>query len=122
MSHLKLVSSDDDPMEIWPGVADVNREGVALAHEMLVLLEDYEDYDEHGIALADYCCLEDWPREGRPFHNFVAEYLKAARERGPEVEAGFCAALTDFVGMCSQGMSSDANRYDHLYMKRRASH
>jgi hypothetical protein len=102
--------ASDDPAEIWPGVADVNRAGVALALEMLMQLESCED-DEHGVRLSDYACLEDWPRQGRPFRNIVAEYLTAARKEGPEVEAGFCAMLTDFVGLGSGGVIADSGRY-----------
>jgi hypothetical protein len=116
MSAKVLLGPNSSSMEIWPGVADVNREGVTLAHEILVLLEDNED-DEHGVALADYGCLEDWPREGRPFRNFVAEFLKAARERGPEVEAGFCAVLTDMIAMTCQGMAPVARRYANFGKK-----
>jgi hypothetical protein len=108
-----LLGPNSNSMDIWPGWADVNREGAALAHEMFVRLEENED-DEHGVALADYGCLEDWPREGRPFRNFVAEYLKAARERGPDVEAGFCAALTDVVGLVFQEQAPTAHRYERL--------
>jgi hypothetical protein len=110
-SHLKLVvPSDTDAAEIWPGVADVNREGIALALEMLEQLENWEK-DEHGIQLSDYACLEDWPRQGRPFRNIVAEYLAAARKEGPEVEAGFCAVLTDMVGLLCSGTVPDSERY-----------
>jgi hypothetical protein len=97
-------------MEVWQGVADVNRAGIALGLEMLVQLEDFEN-DEHGIRPAEYACLEDWPRQGRPFRNIVAEYLKAARKEGPEVEAGFCAMLTDIVGLLCSGSVPDTERY-----------
>jgi hypothetical protein len=110
-SHLKLVApSDPDPREIWPGVVDVNRAGLTLAIEMLEQFESCED-DEHGIPLTDYACLEDWPRQGRPFRNIVADYLTAARKEGPEVEAGFCAVLTDMVSLFCSGTVPDAERY-----------
>jgi hypothetical protein len=111
-THLKLVAPprDPDPTEIWQGVADVNREGMARAVEMLEQLESRED-DEHGIRLADHACLEDWPRQGRPFRNIVAEYLAAARKGGPEVEAGFCAVLSDMLGLISSGSVPDSARY-----------
>jgi hypothetical protein len=102
---------DPDPDEIWPGVADVSREGVALALEMLVELENGDAPDEHGIGPANYACLEDWPRQGRPFRNIVAEYLTTARKGGSEVEAGFCAVLTDIVGLLSSGSVPDTERY-----------
>ena len=113
-SHLKLVvrPDDPDPEEVWPGVSDVNRAGLALAIEMLDLLEDGSGLsDEHGICLSDYACLEDWPRQGRPFRNVVAEYLTVARKEGPDVEAGFCAVLTDMLGLLCAGTVAHAERY-----------
>ena len=104
------IRPDLGPMEIWPGVADVDRAGIALAVEMLADLE-WNDEDEHGIPLADYACLEDWPRQGRPFRNVVAEYLMAARKEGPAVEAAFCAVLTDVVALCCTGTVPDSARY-----------
>src|ERR1700693_546426 len=112
-SYLKLVPpppDDPDPTEIWQGVADVNREGFALALQMLVQLEDWEQ-GEHGIGLANYAALEDWTRPRRPFRNIVAEYLTAARRGGLEVEAGFCAVLTAIVGLLCSGVVPDAERY-----------
>jgi hypothetical protein len=112
--HLKLVvpSDDPDPEEVWPGVADVNRAGLALAVEMLDLLEEGSgSSDEHGICLSDYACLENWPRHGHPFRNVVAEYLTVARNEGPEVEAGFCAVLTDIVALLCSGTVAHAERY-----------
>jgi|SRR5580698_7850292 hypothetical protein len=111
-SYLKLVASrrDPDPEESWPGVADINRAGLALAVEMLEQLESCED-DEHGVRLTDYACLEDWPRQGRPFRNVVAEYLSAARKDGPQVEAGFCAVLSDTIALHCSGMVPDSARY-----------
>jgi hypothetical protein len=112
-SHLKLVvpaEDDRNPAEVWPGWADVNRAGLTLAVEMLEQVESSEE-DEHKIRLADYACLEDWPREGRPFRNIVAEYLTAARNQGPEVEAGFCAVLSDIVGLIGLSTVSDSGRY-----------
>lgn len=110
-THLKLVVADvPDPTEIWPGVADVSREGMALALEMLIQLEATDD-DEHGIRLGDYACLEDWPRQGRPFRNIVSEYMAVARKQGPEVEAGFCAVLTDMLGLLCSGTVPDTARY-----------
>ena len=111
-----MATDDRHPTEVWPGVADVNREGVALALAMLEQLENWEE-DEHGIQLSDYACLEDWPRMGRPFRNIVAEYLMAARKEGPEVEAGFCAVLTDIVGLFSGGIVPDSARYSMLTRK-----
>jgi hypothetical protein len=105
------VSQDDpDPTEVWPGIADVNRMGFALALEMLDQLENWEE-DEHKIRVSDSACLEDWPRQGRPFRNIVAEYLAAARKEGPEVEAGFCAVLTDFIALGCSGVVSGSERY-----------
>jgi hypothetical protein len=110
MNNVTPIRPHHDPEAIWPGVAAVSRAGVALAVEMLTDLE-WNDEDEHGIPLADYACLEDWPRQGRPFRNIVAEYLTAARKEGPEVEAGFCAVLTDMVGLICTGTVPDAARY-----------
>jgi hypothetical protein len=100
-------------MEAWPGVAEVSRRGVAIAVEMLTDLESNED--EQGAAAYDLACLEDWPREGRPFRNVVAEYLKRARDAGPEVEAGFLAVLSDTVSMVCGGSVPSSERYDRLY-------
>jgi hypothetical protein len=114
--HLKLVAEEPDPMEVWPGVADVNRAGVALAVEMLEHLEKFV-VDEHGRRPADYASLEDWQRRGRPFRNIVAEYLQSARKEGSEVEAGFCAVLTDIVCQLSEGMGPTSTRYSSAQFK-----
>jgi hypothetical protein len=42
--------------------------------------------------------------------NIVAEYLQVARNEGPEVEAGFCAVLTDMVGLICTGTVPTAKK------------
>jgi hypothetical protein len=108
---------DADPMEVWKGVADVNVQGVAIAVEMLT---EFERNDEigSGVHERDLCELEDWPRLGTPFRNIVAEYLKRARETGPDVEAGFCAVLTDMIAAVYNGFvmrTENATWYAELY-------
>jgi hypothetical protein len=75
---------------------------------MLALLEAVDE----SPNLGEMTCLEDWVREGRPLRRVVAEYLELARADGPEVEAGFCAALGDYVGMCAQGGNCGSERYE----------
>jgi len=108
---------DADAPDVWPGVADVNGQGVALAIDMLKELERNDRIDA-GVYERDLCELEEWPRHGTPFRNIVAEYLKRAREAGPEVEAGFCAVLTDMVAAVYNGMvmrTDNAAGYAELY-------
>jgi hypothetical protein len=62
------------------------------------------------VSLGDYASLEDWPREGRPHRNVVAEYPKRSQEAGPEVQAAFCAVLGDMLGMVCTGAVPDAMR------------
>lgn len=118
-SHLKLMAgpptfapSDPDPTKVWPGLVGVNSAGVEIALEIFKRLENSES-DAHGIRLSDSACLEDWPREGRPFRNIVAEGLALARSEGPETEAGFCAALTDFVALVCSGRAALRMIQDH---------
>lgn len=87
---------DTCPTEIWKGVADVNVQGVAIAIDMLKELECNKEIGS-GVCGRDLCELEDWPRLGTQFRNIVAEYLQRARDSGPDVEAGFCAVLTDMI-------------------------
>lgn len=104
------------PEAIYPGVADMNREGVSIAVEMLCELECGEVYDmETGTSFADLSNIENWPREGRPFRNIVHEYFARARGGGPDVEAGFCAVLSDLVAQCSAGTCPGAEFYQTLY-------
>jgi hypothetical protein len=104
-------------MDVWPRAAPLNRDGVALAHEMLVALQRI-DVDDEGISLADYACLKDWPRQGRPHRNVLAEYLKKARDMGPDAEAAFCAVLSDFVAICCQGSVPEVSWYAEQYKAR----
>lgn len=97
-----------EPEEIWTGVADVNAQGVAIAVKMLTEL-DRNDLIGSDVRERDLCELEDWPRLGTPFRNIVAEYLQRAREAGSEVEAGFCAVLTDMLAMQCSGSVRTAN-------------
>jgi hypothetical protein len=108
---------DDAAPDVWPGVADVNVQGVAIAIEMLT---EFERNDEigSGVHERDLCELEDWPRLGTPFRNIVAEYLKRAQAGGSEVEAGFCAVLTDMLALDFSGTNltvKNAPRYAKLY-------
>lgn len=106
----------DVPAAIYPGVADVNREGVAIAFEMLCELESGAVVDpEAHIRIAELSELENWPREGKPFRNVVYEYLTRAKQSGPAVEAGFCAVLSDFVAQVLEGGAPSAHFYANLY-------
>ena len=108
---------DRDPPEVWPGVADVNTRGVALAIELLTEFERNEEIGS-GVHVRDLSELQDWPRLGTPFRNIVAEYLQRARESGPGVEARFCAVLTDMIAAVYNGCVMDtdnAARYAELY-------
>jgi hypothetical protein len=83
MNNVIPIRPDDrDPTEVWRGVADVNRAGIALAVEMLEQLED-SDNDERGIRLSDYACLEDWPRQGSPVPQHCRRVPASCSERGP---------------------------------------
>jgi hypothetical protein len=103
-----------NPHSIWPGHADMDRAGVELAIEMLRVLEEGERDD--GIAEGDYCCLEDWPRQGGPFRNIVVEYMARAREAGSGVENAFCAVITDYLALGSLGSGvRSAEFYADMY-------
>jgi hypothetical protein len=103
-------------MAIYPGVAEVNREGVELAFEMLFKLKNWEIVDPVSrVSTVDLSQLENWPREGKPFRNVVHEYLARARQSGSAVEAGFCAVLSDFLSQLSAGTCPSAETYKRLY-------
>lgn len=107
------IGPDVQSWHIWPGAVEVNRTGAELARDMLVELETVEDQDHPGgPSPADYCNLEDWPREGQPFRNVVAKYAARARALGPEVLDGFYAVLSDFVSVACAGAAFPAARYD----------
>jgi hypothetical protein len=114
MSAKILMGPGENSMDIWKGHAAVDQTGVELAVEMLDELEDPKADDE-CVALGDLCCLEDWPRHGRPFRNIVAEYLARARTAGPDVEAGFCAVLSDYVSLGGPGSGGSAERYAEMF-------
>jgi hypothetical protein len=103
-----------DPMELWRGHAEISRDGVRLVLQMMEELEDTESED-FGVSNAGFCDLEDWPREGRPFRNIFAEYLERARAAGADVEAGFCAVVSDFFALNCSGLSPDGNRYARMF-------
>jgi hypothetical protein len=115
MSAKVLLGPNSCVTDVWPGVVDLNSDGVALADEMLGAFQDI-DGDEEQITLADYACLKDWPRQGRPHRNTLAEYLKTARDMGPDAEAAFCAVLGDFVSICCQGSVPEASWYAEQYV------
>ena len=102
------------PQDVWKGHAAVDRAGAELAIEMLSELEDTDCDDDHHVT-ADYSCIADWPREGQPFRNIVAEYLQRAREAGPGVEAGFCAVLSDFVSTARAGSVPYTDSYAKMF-------
>lgn len=100
----------------WKGHAKVSRDGVELAVEMLEQLAESTPADDgSGVTVADYSSLEDWPRQGRPFRNVVAEYLARAREGGSEVEAGFCAVLSDMAALVAARVIPDIDNYADWY-------
>ena len=111
-----MLSSDADPKDTWPGHASVNRAGVELAVEMLDSLESTATPDNGSyITEADYSSLEDWPRHGHPFRNIMLEYLERARAAGPDVEAGFCALLSDYVSLCCAGSVPEVDNYADMF-------
>lgn len=90
-----------DPAATWPGVHVIDPAGERLAREMLEVLECTE-MDEHDMNPAEYCQLENWVRQDRPFRNIVAEYAAKAQAVGPEALAGFYAVVSDFIAIRSQ--------------------
>ena len=90
------------PATRWPGVHAIDPAGERIARQMLEELEGTE-MDEHDINPAEYCQLEDWVREGRPFRNIVAEYAAKAQAVSPEALAAFYAVLSDVVSRACQG-------------------
>jgi len=111
-----IMDPDADLRDVWPGHVDVDRAGADLAVEMLDALESTDTPDNgSGLTEADYSQLENWARRGKPFRNIVAEYLKRAREAGPDVEAGFCAVLSDLVSQHCQGTDANADHYVTMF-------
>jgi hypothetical protein len=108
----------DFPEEIWPGRHPVNQAGAKLAVEMLTVLRS-EASDEVGISARNYCDLQDWARQGRPFRHIVREYLHRARLLGADTETGFCAVLTDFVASFADpfGHPADTDAHIHAYLE-----
>lgn len=116
MSDKVLFLGKTTSIDVWKGHASVNREGVALAVEMLdQLAEGTPAEDGADVTVADYSSLEDWPRHGRPFRNVVVEYLTRAREAGSDVEAGFCAVLSDMAALVATGVIPDIGNYAEMY-------
>lgn len=81
------------------------QQGMGLAAEMCADMEDAAG--EAGIV-ADQCQLDEQYSDGMPFRNIVLERLQAARELGPEVEAGFCAMLSHIVAVSVSGTRMSA--------------
>jgi hypothetical protein len=107
---------DVDYKDVWPGHVNVDRAGAELAVEMLDALESSDTADNgSGLTEADYSQLENWARRGKPFRNIVAEYLQRAREAGPDVDAGFCAVLSDLVSQHCQGTDAEADSYAEMF-------
>ena len=90
------------PATRWPGVHAIDPAGERIARDMLEELECV-DMDEHGTNAAEYCQLENWVRQDRPFRNIVAEYAAQAQAVGPEALAAFYAVLSDVVSRACQG-------------------
>lgn len=102
------------PAAVWPGHATVDTAGATIAREMLLELADVPDEQEETVTVGDLACLENWPREGRPFRNVVAEYAARAQSAGPAAVEGFYAVISDYLGICCQGCLPDLDRYDSL--------
>ncbi|MGB6486245.1 MAG: hypothetical protein WBE91_05125 [Steroidobacteraceae bacterium] len=100
------------PAAVWPGHAIVSTAGATIAREMLLELAAVPD--EGTITVGDLACLENWPRQGRPFRNVVAEYTAMAQSAGTDAVEGFYAVLSDYIGICCQGSIPDLDRYDSL--------
>ena len=82
------------------------REGYKLAITMLCELEASTD-------LCDLCALDEFvTRRAKPQDNIVYRYLVKCRERPLDVQAGFCAVLSDFVADCSEGLVPDSGSYE----------
>ena len=90
-----------DPAATWPGVHAIDPTGERIARDMLEELERV-DMDEHDMNPAEYCQLENWVRQDRPFRNIVAEYAAKAQAAGPEALAGFYAVVSDFIARAAQ--------------------
>jgi len=114
MSAKILMGPGANSMDVWKGHAAIDQAGAELAVEMLDEVEDTK-LDDGGVSPGDFCCLEDWPRHGRPFRNIVAEYLQRARAAGPDVEAAFCAVLSDYVDFGGPGGGGCAERYAEMF-------
>lgn len=114
MGNVVIHPKADDPQALWPGAANINREGVSIAFKMLRELEDGEP-DGDGVTASDLACLENWPRQGQAFRNIVAQYLAQAHAAGTETEAGFCAVLSDILSGSADGWNIHAGRYESMY-------
>jgi hypothetical protein len=99
------------PAAVYPGHAEINRAGATIAWNMLCELERV-DCEDDGPNIAEHSDLENWPRQGRPFRNVVAECAARADVAGPEVLEAFYAILSDFIAITCQGMCPAAARYD----------
>ena len=89
------------PAAVWPESQSIDLTGAAIACEMLKELKS-TDGDVHDLCPAEYCQLENWVRQGRPFRNIVAEYAAKAQAVSPEALAGFYAVLSDFIARAAQ--------------------
>jgi hypothetical protein len=116
MTAVVICHPNADPERVWPGQAPLDQTGLMLAVRML---DDLENEDDGEIRASDYACLEDWPREGKPFQNVVLKQLRRAQAAGPAAESAFCAVLSDFVAFSCGGMSPNCARYIALYALRK---
>lgn len=83
-------------------------DGVKLAGRMLRELEACEYADGYD----PYALIPSHRAPGTPQQNLVLQFTKLSREGGADVEAGFTAALTDYVaGAAGAGCIRPAVRY-----------
>lgn len=106
----KIAKLSTRPEARWPGHATIDAAGARIACEMLAELAEAE-MDQDGVSAADLCCLPNWPRQGRPFRNIVAEQAAKAQEAGPEALAAYFAVLSDYIATTAQGSLPEAAAY-----------
>jgi hypothetical protein len=105
-----------EPTEEFPGDATIDPAGAAIARAMLRELEEVDLV--HGTPAND-SLLANWPREGRPFRNVVAEYVAKAHAMSPQALEAFYAVLSDFISWASQGSVPNSSSYDRFCSRSR---
>jgi hypothetical protein len=92
---------------------------IGAGHELAIdMLDELSGDEVRGWPGADQALIERDLRNGAPYRDIVSDYLRQAREAGPDVEHGFTMIVSDLVASTMQGSPPYSGFYYAQLMRR----